>query len=340
MLLASSRAAAAQSEVVGWGTSVVDSAWNQELFVEVEGGYAHTIARRGDGTAVAWGSNDNGQCDVPAPPPGLVYVKVAGCTNHNLALCSDGTVVAWGGWAGQLGVPALPPGLTYVEVAGGDAHSYALRSDGAVVAWGSNSVGQCNVPALPPGLAYVEVAAGGRHGLARRSDGSVVAWGHEHFGQCNTPALPPGLVYLEIGAGAWHNIARYGTEVVSASATFRTGGTNPVSHAAITLPVLGTTYIAAVDLAGTTGHDQAWLAGYGTPLTLTLSGGQTLLLDVADPGGELLGLAFLPGPVASYHLPVPADPAFAGLAASTQALHWGGIQPWELSNAQDLVLGW
>ena len=79
------------------------------------------MARRSDGSVVAWGDNYYGQCNVPA----------------------------------------LPAGLTYVEVAAGGCHTVARRSDGSVVAWGSNDYGQCNVPALPAGLTYVEVAAGG-----------------------------------------------------------------------------------------------------------------------------------------------------------------------------------
>ena len=121
------------------------------------------MARRSDGSVVAWGDNYYGQCNVPA----------------------------------------LPVGLTYVEVAAGGTHTVARRSDGSVVAWGSNDYGQCNVPALPVGLTYVEVAAGTDHTVARRSDGSVVAWGDNSYGQCNVPALPAGLTYVEVAAGGW-----------------------------------------------------------------------------------------------------------------------------------------
>jgi hypothetical protein len=105
--------------------------------VEVDTGEFHSMARRSDGSVVAWGENSSGQCDVPA----------------------------------------LPAGLTYVEIAGGGYHSLARRSDGSVVAWGSNAYGQCNVPPLPAGLSCVELAAGGDRSAARLSDGSVVVWG-------------------------------------------------------------------------------------------------------------------------------------------------------------------
>ncbi|MEW6072985.1 MAG: FG-GAP-like repeat-containing protein [Planctomycetota bacterium] len=138
---------------------------------------------------------------------------------------------------------------------------------------------------------------------------------------------------------AWHS-GRFGFAPPVAAAAFRNAGGNPASHAAATLPRLGSTYTARIDLGGTTGHSLAWLAGYATPITATLGGGQVLLVNAADPNGELLGQAFVPGPLATYDLSVPPDLAFAGFAAATQALHLGGVQPFALSNAQDLCLGY
>ena len=124
-----------------------------------------------------------------------------------------------------------------------------------------------------------------------------------------------------------------------AKAVFRNGGPNPASYDAVTLPVLGGTYTASVDLAGTTGHALAWLVGFATPLYSILGGGQVLLVNVGDPHAELLAQPMRPGPVAVYALPVPNDPALAGFLLATQALHIGGVAPFALSNAQDLVLG-
>ncbi|HLQ38562.1 MAG TPA: hypothetical protein VK348_12215, partial [Planctomycetota bacterium] len=148
-------------DVVTWGDQVGNSAWHSDSYVEVAAGGFHTVARRSDGTVVAWGHGGAGQCNVLA----------------------------------------LPAGLSYVEVAAGGFHTVARRSDGTVVAWGDNSHGECNVPALPTGLIYVEVSAGWLHTVARRSDGTVVAWGRNSSGECNVPALPTGLSYVEVSAG-------------------------------------------------------------------------------------------------------------------------------------------
>ncbi len=126
---------------------------------------------------------------------------------------------------------------------------------------------------------------------------------------------------------------------IRAAAAFRNAGSNPASHDAVTLPVLGTTYTAAIDLGGTTGHSLAWLVGFATPLRWPLASGQVLLVNFADPNGELLGQAYLPGPVATFDLPVPSDLSLLDYELSTQALHVGGVQPFAVSNARDLRLG-
>lgn len=91
-------------------------------YVGLAPGGSHTVARRSDGSVVAWGSNFNGQCDVPALPSGLSYVEVAAGTSHTVARRSDGSVVSWG----LFDVPVLPSGLSYAQVAAGEQYTVAL----------------------------------------------------------------------------------------------------------------------------------------------------------------------------------------------------------------------
>src|SRR5262245_37736017 len=56
---------AAQSRIIGWGEQVFDSSWNEEPFVEIAASHLLTLARRRDGSVVAWGFNGDGGCQVP-----------------------------------------------------------------------------------------------------------------------------------------------------------------------------------------------------------------------------------------------------------------------------------
>ena len=125
---------------------------------------------------------------------------------------------------------------------------------------------------------------------------------------------------------------------VLASAAFRNAGTNPASYTLSGTPILGSNLTATIDLS-TSGHSLALLLGYGGPLQFGLPGGQTILVDITHPAGELLGLPAVAGPLAQYvFAPLPDDASLCGLSFSTQALHVGG-GPFVLSNAYDLVLG-
>ena len=57
----------------------------------VAGGQWHSLGLKSDGTIVAWGYNDQGQCDVPAP--NADFVAVAGGELHSLGIKSSDTHV-------------------------------------------------------------------------------------------------------------------------------------------------------------------------------------------------------------------------------------------------------
>ncbi|MCB0084845.1 MAG: hypothetical protein KDE47_28090, partial [Caldilineaceae bacterium] len=114
--------------VVGWGSNfygALNAPADLTDILEIEAGYAHSLALKTDGTVVGWGDNGYGQATVPA---GLVnVVAISAGNSHNLALKVDGTIVAWGGNSkGQLNIPA---GLSNVKaISAGYNHSLALKT--------------------------------------------------------------------------------------------------------------------------------------------------------------------------------------------------------------------
>ncbi|CAK0790758.1 unnamed protein product [Prorocentrum cordatum] len=171
----------------------------------VAAGPEHTVLLRSDGTAVAFGSNDRGQCAVPALDGGLSYTQVVAGWAHTVLLRSDGSAVAFGSnFEGQCSVPALDSGLSYTQVAAGWAHTVLVRSDGTAVAFGSNREGQCSVPGdWTVGLSYSQVAAGLAHTVLLRSDGTAVAFGSNREGRCDGTAVAFGSIARQCSVPGW-----------------------------------------------------------------------------------------------------------------------------------------
>ena len=127
---------------------------------------------------VAWGSNTQGQINVPASATNVV--AVAAGWYQSLALRNDGTVIAWGA------ISSVPNGATnVVGIAAGVSNNLALKADGTVLCWGDNSWGQTNVPVFQTNV--VSIAAGNFHNLALMADSTVVAWGKNANGQTSVP---------------------------------------------------------------------------------------------------------------------------------------------------------
>jgi uncharacterized repeat protein (TIGR02543 family) len=147
------------------------------LSCTIAAGGRHTVGIRPDGTVVATGNNDDGQCNVAGWTD---IVHVAAGFSHTVGLEEGGTVVATGNNDdGQCNVA----GWTDISmVVAGDWHTVGLKNDGSVVATGKSDQGQCDIL----GWADIQqVAAGGAHTVGLESGGTVVATGNNDDGQCN-----------------------------------------------------------------------------------------------------------------------------------------------------------
>jgi hypothetical protein len=161
----------------------------------VAAGATHTVGLKPDGTVVAAGSNDSGQCGVGDWEH---IIQLAAGDAHTLGLRNDGTVVAAGSNAsGQCGVNNW---TNIVQVAAGEAYSVGLKANGTVVAVGNDDYGQCNVGGWTN---IVQVAVGGFHTVGFKNDGTVVAVGLNNYGQCNVGGWTN---IVEVSAGATHTV--------------------------------------------------------------------------------------------------------------------------------------
>lgn len=166
----------------------------------------HTVLLRSDGSAVAFGSNIEGQCEIPSLPDGLTYTAVAAAGHHTVLLLSDGRCIACGSNDnGQCNIPPPDQGKSYVQIAAGNKHTVLLTNDGAAIAVGDSTYGQTSIPVLEEGLSYEQITAAMHTTILIRSDGKVVSCGDNSFGQCDI-VCPVGKSIVQISAGDFHTL--------------------------------------------------------------------------------------------------------------------------------------
>ena len=107
----------------------------QELPVPVKD-IQKSVGLKSDGTVVAVGDNDDGQCDVGSWKD---IIQVAAGW-HSVGLKSDGTVVAVGD--NDKGQCSVGLWKDIIQVAADDYHTVGLKSEGTVVAVGRNFIDQ------------------------------------------------------------------------------------------------------------------------------------------------------------------------------------------------------
>ena len=161
-------------------------------------GYDYTVGLKSDGTVVAVGDNDFGQCKVGGWTD---IVAVSAGRYHTVGLKADGTVVAVGDSFGGLCNVSRWTGI--VAVSAGYRHTVGLKADGTVVAVGANGFGQCDVGNWTD---IVAISAGDNHTVGLKADGTVVATeysGDEYCGQCDVSDWTD---IVAVSAGCYHTV--------------------------------------------------------------------------------------------------------------------------------------
>jgi alpha-tubulin suppressor-like RCC1 family protein len=227
----SSCALTAAGRLVCWGQNVGFPA-NEDSVVQLESAWTHGLARRRDGSVLAWGLGV-GSTNAEIPATLGPVVRIAAGALHNAALLPSGSVQCWGD--NTDGQSDVPPGLSdVIAIACGFRHTVALQADGSVVTWGGSDGFLRALPrrsaaptwfagngsagwlclredglveggaslSPPSNLGLVrQVASDGSFAVACLSDGTLACWGANDVGQCNVPVGIGHVDSVDVGWG-------------------------------------------------------------------------------------------------------------------------------------------
>jgi alpha-tubulin suppressor-like RCC1 family protein len=198
--------------------------WNFQtiplLWLEIQAGGNHTIARKVDGTLWAWGLNNYGQLGLGDIITRTTLTQIGNNSDwsmvnaggsyytgasHSVSLKTNGTIWVWGGNSyGQLGVGdtisrTTPTQLIigtdsdWLSITAGSDHTIAIKTNTTIWAWGSNGHGQVGdgtvirktTPCQIYGFTsdWSTAAPGECHSLGLKTNRTLWAWGMNFFGQ-------------------------------------------------------------------------------------------------------------------------------------------------------------
>ena len=146
----------------------------EQRIVAIAAAGDNTVGLRADGTVVAAGGNDYGQCSL-SKWESIVSIEAGG--SHTVGVNRNGRVIAAGNDLN--GQSNLADWTDVIQIAAGKTHTAGLREDGTVVAAGLKLGGQCGVEAWTD---IVAIAAGAGHTLGLKEDGTVVSAGVDLLG--------------------------------------------------------------------------------------------------------------------------------------------------------------
>ena len=145
--------------------------------VAIDAGFLYTVGLKADGTVLAAGYNDDGRCNV-SDWTDITAIRAG--SYHTVGLKTNGTVVAVGD--NDLGQCDVADWTDITAISAREHHTVGLKADGTVVAVGYNDDGRCNVSDW---TAITAIRAGSYHTVGLKADGTVVAAGNNKDGQCD-----------------------------------------------------------------------------------------------------------------------------------------------------------
>lgn len=174
-----------------------DNTW-----IDIDGGYQHSVALKSDGTIWAWGYNDQGEIGdnstTDAKTPIQIgidsdWTDVEAGYQYTMALKSDGSLWIWGSCDAVTSKVPLQFGTAsdWAKIAGGWNHSYGIKKDGTLWAWGAGRLGDGVTTSSKTAVAigtdlWSEIAAGENYSIGIKADGTIWGWGISDYGQAGT----------------------------------------------------------------------------------------------------------------------------------------------------------
>ena len=177
----------------------------------VSAGENHVVGLKTDGTVVAAGQNEFGQCDV-SDWTGIAAVSAGG--DHTVGLKKDGSVVAAG--RNDYGQCEVSDWKDIAAISAGGNHTVGLKQDGTVVAAGDDYYNQCNVAYWSD---IVAISAGKNHTVGLKRDGTVITAGSGSYGKSDVGAWTD-IVAISAGWGHTVGVKADGTVVIAGNNNF------------------------------------------------------------------------------------------------------------------------
>ncbi|MDE2903078.1 MAG: PQQ-dependent sugar dehydrogenase [Chloroflexota bacterium] len=152
------------------------SATDRSAVVQVANGENHACALRGTGQVECWGSNDQGQLDVPEDAR---FQQVTSGWRFSCGIQKDGSLRCWGRNNHQ---QAEPPAGRFSTVDAGWDHACGIRGT-AAICWGRNANDRA---AAPRRGEFTAIGAGAEHSCGLSTTGRLVCWGKNDNGRADS----------------------------------------------------------------------------------------------------------------------------------------------------------